>query len=440
MTSGNLSDEPIAIDNEEARERLGGIADAFLDHDRPIHRRCEDSVVRAAFPLRRSRGYVPASLPLPAADRRTIVAAGAELKSTFCVAARRRRRSSRRISEISTPKLPTGRSSRISSCTSRCSTSTPDVDRARPPPGVPLDEVGDGAGRGARRRAASPRPRGRLPRGARRDRARRSRSSSTGPGSAPTARSGAASSSAATSTRSSGSRTSSRCLSPAATPRSASPGAWPPSQLELAGRPVPFERLGRRPPGPACERAADLGHGPAVRRRRRRCSALRERVTYEGQAAIELEQLAGEMRAAPYAWEFGAGTALVAAVHDDLARGRPRAEIAAAFHEAVAAGGRRRLRPLRRAAASSSSRAAASRTCASSRRRVRASSPRLPRPDAPAGAAERRRHQLRPGRRGSRFAVTRLGEQVDPDTGATRRKRRCLARRQCAGRALPRAG
>ena len=84
LTSGNLSDEPIAFDDDEARARLGGIADAFLAHDRPIHRRCEDSVVRAGFPLRRSRGYAPAALPLPGAAR-TIVAAGAELKSTFCV-------------------------------------------------------------------------------------------------------------------------------------------------------------------------------------------------------------------------------------------------------------------------------------------------------------------------------------------------------------------
>ena len=65
MTSGNLSDEPIVTGDDEARARLAGIADAFLGHDRPIHRRCEDSVVRAAFPLRRSRGYAPDSVALP---------------------------------------------------------------------------------------------------------------------------------------------------------------------------------------------------------------------------------------------------------------------------------------------------------------------------------------------------------------------------------------
>jgi hydrogenase maturation protein HypF len=84
MTSGNRSDEPIAFRDDEARRRLGGIADAFLAHDRPIHRRCEDSVVRPEFPIRRSRGFVPEALPL--ASTRPIVAAGAELKSTFCVA------------------------------------------------------------------------------------------------------------------------------------------------------------------------------------------------------------------------------------------------------------------------------------------------------------------------------------------------------------------
>ncbi len=86
LTSGNRSDEPIAVDDAEARERLEGIADAFLAHDRPIHRRCEDSVVRVEFPIRRSRGYVPASLSLPVATPCPLVAAGPELKATFCVA------------------------------------------------------------------------------------------------------------------------------------------------------------------------------------------------------------------------------------------------------------------------------------------------------------------------------------------------------------------
>lgn len=57
---------------------------AVKGHDRPIHRRCEDSVVRATYPNRRSRGYVPGALPVAAP--RPIVAAGAELKRTFCVA------------------------------------------------------------------------------------------------------------------------------------------------------------------------------------------------------------------------------------------------------------------------------------------------------------------------------------------------------------------
>ncbi len=85
MTSGNLTDEPIAFDDTDAERRLGRIADLFLSHDRPIHRRCEDSVVRVGFPIRRSRGYAPTALRLPVAAERPLVAAGAELKSTFTV-------------------------------------------------------------------------------------------------------------------------------------------------------------------------------------------------------------------------------------------------------------------------------------------------------------------------------------------------------------------
>jgi hydrogenase maturation protein HypF len=91
MTSGNVSDEPIAYEDADALARLGGVADAFLLHDRPIHVRTDDSVVRTtslgtAMLLRRSRGYVPAPIDLPVGAPRPLLACGAELKSTFCVA------------------------------------------------------------------------------------------------------------------------------------------------------------------------------------------------------------------------------------------------------------------------------------------------------------------------------------------------------------------
>ena len=89
MTSGNVSDEPIAYRDDDARERLAGIADHVLLHDRPIHTRTDDSVVRAVggrpLMLRRSRGHVPGALALPLAAP-GLLACGAELKSTFCVA------------------------------------------------------------------------------------------------------------------------------------------------------------------------------------------------------------------------------------------------------------------------------------------------------------------------------------------------------------------
>jgi hydrogenase maturation protein HypF len=90
MTSANVSDEPIAFVDDDALERLRGIADVFLVHDRPIQTRTDDSVLRAGprpMILRRSRGYVPASLPLPGAGTpRPLLACGAELKNTFCLA------------------------------------------------------------------------------------------------------------------------------------------------------------------------------------------------------------------------------------------------------------------------------------------------------------------------------------------------------------------
>ena len=90
MTSGNLSDEPIAHRDDDALDRLGGIADAFLTHDRPIHTRVDDSVVRvvrgAPVPVRRSRGFVPRPVRLPVPAPAHVLAVGAELKNTVCLA------------------------------------------------------------------------------------------------------------------------------------------------------------------------------------------------------------------------------------------------------------------------------------------------------------------------------------------------------------------
>ncbi|MDQ6725079.1 MAG: carbamoyltransferase HypF [Actinomycetota bacterium] len=113
MTSGNLSDEPIAHDDADALVRLGPMVDAILTHDRAIHIRCDDSVVRAAPPhelvapsatsgterpqfagetggrvqmVRRSRGFAPEPIALPTPARHHVLAVGAELKATVAVA------------------------------------------------------------------------------------------------------------------------------------------------------------------------------------------------------------------------------------------------------------------------------------------------------------------------------------------------------------------
>jgi len=92
LTSGNVSDEPIAYRDDEARETLKDIADAFLTHDRAIHVRTDDSVARTfrgrPMLVRRSRGYVPEPITTATTTSfpRPVLACGAELKNTFCLA------------------------------------------------------------------------------------------------------------------------------------------------------------------------------------------------------------------------------------------------------------------------------------------------------------------------------------------------------------------
>jgi hydrogenase maturation protein HypF len=94
MTSANVSNEPIAYRDADALERLAAIADVFLLHDRPIETRTDDSVARTVvvagrrcpLTLRRSRGYVPEGVTLPVDAERHVLATGAALKNTFCLA------------------------------------------------------------------------------------------------------------------------------------------------------------------------------------------------------------------------------------------------------------------------------------------------------------------------------------------------------------------
>ncbi len=338
MTSGNRSDEPIAVTDAEARERLDGIADAFLAHDRPIHRRCEDSVVRAAFPLRRSRGYTPAAIPLPVPASTPIVAVGAEWKSTFCVARGGFAHLSPHLGDLDSEPAYRAFEADLElylamldvrpeaiACDMHPDYLASRWARERDPDAIEVQHhhahaaaclaehgltgpalalVFDGTGYG---------PDGTLWGGEllRCDLEAFERVAH---------------------------------LDPVPLPGGAAairePWRTAAAYLEAAGRPVPFAGWAQLRPvlGVNAPRSSGMGRlfdaAAAL-------LGVRERVSYEGQAAIELEQLAGEEPAAAYACAISggviAGADLIAAAHDDLAAGRPRAQIAAAFHEGVAA-------------------------------------------------------------------------------------------------------
>jgi hydrogenase maturation protein HypF len=335
MTSGNRSDEPIAFDDADALRRLRDIADAFLGHDRPIHRRCEDSVVRVGFPVRRSRGVVPGALPLPVSAARPIVAAGPELKSTFCLARRDEAFLSPHLGDLDSEAAYRAFLADLD-LYGRMLGVEPDVVAHDLHPeylatkwalaqdaelvavqhhhahaasclaehgetGPALAIVFDGTGYG---------PDGTLWGGEilRCDLEDFQRLAWLDPVPLP------------------GGEAAVR-----------EPWRVAAAYLERAERPVPFERW--RVVRESLKVNAPLSSGlgrlfDAVAA----VLGVRERVSYEGQAAVELELLAGEVDVEAYEWRFGDGAALVRAAWDDLAGGRPRAEIAAAFHEAVAAG------------------------------------------------------------------------------------------------------
>ena len=157
MTSANVSDEPIAYEDGEARERLDGIADLFLTHDRPIHMRTDDSVVRSTgrgpLLMRRSRGYVPASIALPL-EAPPLLACGAELKSTFCVAKGAHRLGGaphRRPAQLGDAELVPGGDRALRAAVRGRARG----GGSRPPPGLPLHRLRARARGGAPRGACS---------------------------------------------------------------------------------------------------------------------------------------------------------------------------------------------------------------------------------------------------------------------------------------------
>jgi hydrogenase maturation protein HypF len=335
MTSGNVSDEPIAFDDAEAHERLGGIADAFLSHDRPIHRRCEDSVVRAEFPIRRSRGFAPGAVALPVAARRPVVAAGAELKSTFCVARGGDAFLSPHLGDLDGELAYRAFRADLGLYLDMLGVAIEVIAHDLHPEylstkwALEQDALLVGVQHHHAHAAACLAEHGET------GPALALVFDGTGYGTDGTLWGGELL----------------RCdlasferlawLEPVPLPggEAAVREPWRVAavHLERAGVDVPWARW-------AEVRASLSVNAPLASGMGRLFDAVaavlgvRETVTYEGQAAIELEQLAGDLPAAPWPWRFGDATELVVRCHAELADGMAREEVAAAFHETVAAG------------------------------------------------------------------------------------------------------
>ncbi|MFA9400851.1 MAG: Sua5/YciO/YrdC/YwlC family protein, partial [Acidobacteriota bacterium] len=338
MTSGNRSDEPIAIDDADAHRRLGGIADAFLTHDRAIHRRCEDSVLGSGLPVRRSRGFAPGALALTRAGSEPIVAAGAELKSTFCVVRGEKAFLSPHLGDLDSPLALAAFRADLELYLEMLSVRPavvahdlhPDYLATRWALDQPADRI---AVQHHHAHAAAC-----LAEHGEQGPALALVFDGTGYGTDGTLWGGELL----------------RCdlsgferlahLDPVPLPGGErailEPWRMAASYLERAGRPVEFERWGLVRESLKANAPVSSGMGrlfDAVAA----LLGVRTEVAYEGQAAIELELLAGELQAEPYPCRVERGLIhgpdLVAAAHDDLASGRPRGQIAAAFHEGIAA-------------------------------------------------------------------------------------------------------
>ena len=337
MTSGNRTDEPIAVDDAEARRRLEGIADAFLSHDRAIHRRCEDSVARSEFPVRRSRGHAPGGLPLPRPARRPVIACGAELKSTFCVARGDRAFISPHLGDLVSADAWAAFRSDLALYLTMLDVQPEVVAHDLHPEylstkwALELDAEPVGVQHHHAHAAACLAEHGET------GPALAVVLDGTGFGTDGTLWGGELLRCDLASFE--------RLAHLAAVPLPGGEAAvrepWrmAASYLECAGRPVPFDRWGHVRQSLAVNAPASSGAGRLLDA----VAALlgvRERVSYEGQAAVELEYLADGVAAAPYPCRFAegviAGPELVRAAHDDLAAGRPRPEIAAAVHEGLA--------------------------------------------------------------------------------------------------------
>ena len=335
LTSGNRSDEPIAFDDDDARQRLDGIADAVLAHDRPIGRRCEDSVVRAGHPIRRSRGYAPSAIPLPLAAARTLVAVGAELKATFCVARGHEAFLSAHLGDLDSEPAYRAFRSDLALVLAMLAVEEPEVIAHDLHPEYlstkwALEQEAELIGVQHHHAHAA---------------ACLAEHGEEGPALALVFDGTAYGTDG---TLWGGELL--RCdlerferlahLEPVPLPGGEAairePWRMAALHLERAGLPVPWERWSLVRESLKLEPALSSGMGrlfDAVAA----VLGVRETVSYEGQAAIELEHLAGDIPAAPYDWRFGATTELVATCFLERAAGRPRSEIAAAFHETVAA-------------------------------------------------------------------------------------------------------